>query len=148
MKVNTCNQHEALEHVRDQVMIGFSFASDWFRRWHKFSRPVTERRKVKPNVILDYFQHSIENFSGNNYKYTFSLHSNIAIPCSHVFPSDKSFTPVGHAQDRPWVFNKQRWLHPPLKVELQGFLPVSRENIISVSPLRNKQIEGVPGKKT
>ena len=43
------------------------------------------------------------------------------IPFSHVLPSGKSFKPVGQAQERLWVFNRQRWVHPPLRVELQGF---------------------------
>ena len=32
----------------DQIVIGFSFASDWFSRWRKFFRPITGRCKAKP----------------------------------------------------------------------------------------------------
>ena len=32
----------------DQFVIGFSFAFDWLRKWHKFSGPITERSKAKP----------------------------------------------------------------------------------------------------
>ena len=31
----------------DQVVNGFSFASDWLRVWHEFSGPITERSKSK-----------------------------------------------------------------------------------------------------
>ena len=34
-------------------MIGFGFASDWLRRWCKFSRPITERSKAKPNYRIE-----------------------------------------------------------------------------------------------
>ena len=34
--------------MNDQVAIGFSFASDWLRGWHEFSRPITECSKAKP----------------------------------------------------------------------------------------------------
>ena len=32
----------------DQVAIFFSFASDWLRGWHEFSRPITAHSKAKP----------------------------------------------------------------------------------------------------
>ena len=31
----------------EQVLIGFSFASDWLRQWREFSRPITELSKSK-----------------------------------------------------------------------------------------------------
>ena len=31
----------------DQIVIGFSFASDWSRGWCEFSGPITERSKAK-----------------------------------------------------------------------------------------------------
>ena len=34
--------------MADQVEIGFSFASDWFREWWEFSKPITWQRKLKP----------------------------------------------------------------------------------------------------
>lgn len=39
---------EACENTGDQVGIGFTFASNWFRWWHKFSKPITEQNKAKP----------------------------------------------------------------------------------------------------
>ena len=38
---------EAQENVGNQVMIDFSFASDWLRKWCKFSGPITEQSKAK-----------------------------------------------------------------------------------------------------
>ena len=51
------------------------------------------------------------------------FHLTTCLPCSHVLPSGKSLTPVGHAQERPAVFNRHKWLQPPLVVESQGFWP-------------------------
>ena len=42
--------------TREQVAIGFSFAFDWLRKWREFSRPITERSKLKPlqsGITLD-----------------------------------------------------------------------------------------------
>ena len=40
-------QPKARENAGDQVVIGFSFASDWLRKWHEFSEPIIERSKGK-----------------------------------------------------------------------------------------------------
>lgn len=32
---------------RDQVAVGFSFESDWIRKWHEFSGPITQRSEAK-----------------------------------------------------------------------------------------------------
>ena len=37
LEANIRNQRQARENARDQVVIGFSFASDWLKRWHEFS---------------------------------------------------------------------------------------------------------------
>ena len=42
VKLNSCKRPEARENASDQVMIGFSFASDWLRGWREFSKPITE----------------------------------------------------------------------------------------------------------
>ena len=39
---------KARENVRDQVVSGFSFTSDWSRKWWYFSKPITKRIKPKP----------------------------------------------------------------------------------------------------
>ena len=46
------------------------------------------------------------------------------LPCSHVLASWRSFTPVGQAHKWPFLFNKHKWLHPPLVLELHGLSPV------------------------
>ena len=38
---------KARENAGDQVVIGFSFASDWLGEWHEFSEPITERNTEK-----------------------------------------------------------------------------------------------------
>lgn len=48
------------ENTSDQVMIGFTFVSDWLRKCWKVSGPITEGKK---KAIEDYLQHSIENCS-------------------------------------------------------------------------------------
>ena len=57
-------------------------------------------------------------------KQTHGFNYSISLPCSHVFPSDKSFTPVGHAHEWLRAFNRHRQLHPPFEDELHGFWPV------------------------
>ena len=42
------NRPQAQENASDQVAIGFTFACDWLRGLREFSRPITERTKVKP----------------------------------------------------------------------------------------------------
>ena len=42
------NLSKTRENVGDQVMIGFSFVSDWLRGYLKFCRPTTDRIDVKP----------------------------------------------------------------------------------------------------
>ena len=34
---------------RGQLILGFSFVSDWLRKWREFSGPITERSKAKPH---------------------------------------------------------------------------------------------------
>ena len=38
---------KARENAGDQVVIGFSFASDWLGEWREFSEPITERNTEK-----------------------------------------------------------------------------------------------------
>ena len=53
---------KARENAGDQVVIGFSFASDWFsRRVARVFWTNIEQIKAKSKEILDYFRHSIEN---------------------------------------------------------------------------------------
>lgn len=42
----------------NQDVIGYNFASDWLRRWHRFSGPVLHQCNNKTNLILGYFCHS------------------------------------------------------------------------------------------
>ena len=42
----TRNLFEAREDTSDQVAVVFSFESDWFRGWRRFSGPITEQSKV------------------------------------------------------------------------------------------------------
>ena len=39
----TRNLFEAREDTSDQVAVVFSFESDWFRGWRRFSGPITEQ---------------------------------------------------------------------------------------------------------
>ena len=48
LKINICKRLQARENANEQVVICFSFASDWLRGWREFSRPITERSKAKP----------------------------------------------------------------------------------------------------
>lgn len=39
---------EARENASEKVAIGFSFDSDWFRKWPEFSTLITQPSKAKP----------------------------------------------------------------------------------------------------
>ena len=43
-----------------KVTIGFGLTSDWLRKWHEISQPITKSCNGKPKK-LNYFRHSIEN---------------------------------------------------------------------------------------
>ena len=62
--VNTCKWLEVQENVCDQVLIGFSSASDWLRRGCKFlhqSQSIVKQNQCNPGP--DYFQQSRKNRS-------------------------------------------------------------------------------------
>ena len=48
------------------VTIGFSFESDWLRKWREYFGPVTERSEAKPKQSQIYLRHWIENCSWSN----------------------------------------------------------------------------------
>ena len=48
LKANTSKRRQARENASDQVAIGFSFASDWLKKWREISKPITECSTPKP----------------------------------------------------------------------------------------------------
>ena len=48
------------------MTIGFSFESDWLRKWREYFGPVTERSEAKPKQSQIYLRHWIENCSWSN----------------------------------------------------------------------------------
>ena len=48
LNIKTTKLHKARENANHLVVIGFSFASDWWRKWCEYSDPITERSKAKP----------------------------------------------------------------------------------------------------
>ena len=65
LEANTCHQRQAWENACEQVAIGLSFTSDWWRKWREIFQPFTERSKAKPKQNANYFRHSNENRSIN-----------------------------------------------------------------------------------
>ena len=55
-KANACNQRQARENARDQLMNDFSFASHWLRKWRELCRAIIERdiskNESKQEVLL------------------------------------------------------------------------------------------------
>ena len=49
--------------VREQVVVGFSFACDWFRECREFSGPITERRKTQPKQSRTTFDTQLKIWS-------------------------------------------------------------------------------------
>ena len=70
LEANTCHRRQARENTCEQVAIGLSFTSDWWRKWREIFQPITERSKAKPKQNANYFRHSNENRS-NHSKCTF-----------------------------------------------------------------------------
>ena len=63
LEANTCHRRQARENACEQVAIGLSFTSDWWRKWREVFQPITERSKAKPKQNANYFRHSNENRS-------------------------------------------------------------------------------------
>ena len=66
LEANTCHRRQARENACEQVAIGLSFTSDWWRKWREIFQPITERSKAKPKQNANYFRHSNENRSITN----------------------------------------------------------------------------------
>ena len=49
LKLDTIKLPKARENAGDQVVIGFTFASDWLKEWREFFGPITEQSKAKLN---------------------------------------------------------------------------------------------------
>jgi len=63
LEANTCNRRQARENACEQVAIGLSFTSDWWRKWREIFQPIRERSKAKPKQNENYFRHSNKNRS-------------------------------------------------------------------------------------
>ena len=63
LEASTCHRRQARENACEQVAIGLSFTSDWWRKWREIFQPITERSKAKPKQNANYFRHSNENRS-------------------------------------------------------------------------------------
>ena len=75
LEANTCHRRQARENACEQVAIGLSFTSDWWRKWREIFQPITERSKAKPKQNANYFRHSNENRSNDSHNYIFSSSS-------------------------------------------------------------------------
>ena len=53
---------KAQENAGDQVVIDFSFASDWLRNWRDFSGPITERSKQNQSLKIALFLNLVKSF--------------------------------------------------------------------------------------
>ena len=53
----------ALENAGDQLLLGFSFTSDWWREWHEFFWTNYGGKKSETSAISDQFRYSIGNVS-------------------------------------------------------------------------------------
>ena len=70
LEANTRNRCQARENACEQVVIGLSFTSDWWRKWREIFQPITERSKAKPKQNANYFRHSNENRSKTSHMIT------------------------------------------------------------------------------
>ena len=62
-KVKPTKLPKARENAGVQVIVAFSFASDWLKDWWQFSGPITERSKAKPVQSQITFDTQLKNCS-------------------------------------------------------------------------------------
>ena len=55
LEASTFHRRQARENACEQVAIGLSFTSDWWRKWHEIFQPITERSKAKPKQNANNF---------------------------------------------------------------------------------------------
>ena len=72
LDASTCNLRQARENACEQITIGFSFTSDWLRKWREFFlSPITERIRAKPKQTQIIFDtelrttHILKTYLGN-----------------------------------------------------------------------------------
>ena len=66
LKVKATKISKARENASGQVVISFSFASDWLREWCQFSGPITERSKLFARFKRQTFSRSMDEVIFNN----------------------------------------------------------------------------------
>ncbi len=82
LEANTCSRHEARENVRERVMIGFGFSSDWLRKWRKIFEPITKRSNAKPKQTQLTFDTQVKTAltrTKSHFPWICFSHSNTAI---------------------------------------------------------------------
>ena len=72
LEANTCHRRQERENACEQVAIGLSFTSDWWRKFREIFQPITERSKAKPKQNANCFRHSNENRSNVQWNSYFS----------------------------------------------------------------------------
>ena len=70
LEANTCNRRQVRENACEQVAIGLTFTSDWWRKKREIFQPITERSKAKPKQNANYFRHSNEKRSNHRHTHT------------------------------------------------------------------------------
>ena len=67
LEANTCRPCQARENTCEQITIGFGFTSDWSRKWRETFLTMTKRSDAKPKQLRNYFLHSIEKRSKQDF---------------------------------------------------------------------------------
>ena len=52
----------------DQVVISFSFASDWLTQWRMVSGPITMRNKAKPIIVSTQLKSTLTAHGNDKFK--------------------------------------------------------------------------------
>ena len=77
---------QARENACDQVVFGFSFESDWLRKWREFSESNTAWRKSKPKLSRINFDTRMK------IALTFSGHCQMKVSCLRTLCNDWNYS--------------------------------------------------------
>ena len=90
----------------DQVVISFSFASDWLTQWRMVSRPITMRNKAKPIIVSTQLKSTLTAHGNDKFKKHSidSLRYNSFLPAPTPTPAQLS--PLAQREEGGLVINQ------------------------------------------
>ena len=89
----------------DQVVISFSFASDWLTQWRMVSGPITMRNKAKPIIVSTQLKSTLTAHRNDKFKKHSidSLRYNSFLPPT---PTSAQLSPLAQREEGGLVINQ------------------------------------------